>query len=299
MTLTSYMTITSELCEKTGGSTLPSALTYRSASARRAEILEVLNADGAYVSHAELSKRFEVSEMTIRRDARMLEQSGLVRLVAGGVCLVREPVAENDFRLRTERDVHAKREIAATALTLITGNSTVALDAGSTVLELARKLTLLPRLRVVTASLPVMCLLGDHLNIELIGLGGVLHPRTQAFAGPATIGALTQIRTNQVFLGAAAIRTEGMSNGLYEGNTWDSEVKRALISSADEVVLLADSTKFDCTAIAKFGSLSDIDIAVVDDRITSSDVELLTAAGIRVVKAEPIGETSPSDRSIP
>ena len=299
MTITSYGTITSELCEKTGGSTLPSALTYRSASARRAEILEVLNADGAYVSHAELSKRFEVSEMTIRRDARMLEQRGLARLVTGGVCLVREPLAENDFRLRSEREVHAKREIAAAALTLIRDNSTVAFDAGSTVLELARKLTFSHRLKVVTASLPVMCLLGDRPNIELIGLGGVLRSRTQAFAGPATIEALTHIRADQVFLGTGAIRTEAMGNGVYEGNTWDSEVKRALISSTDEVVLLADSTKFDRTAVAKFGSLSDIDIVVVDDRITSSDVELLTAAGIRVVKAEPIGETSPLGLSIP
>ena len=277
---------------------MDSPLTHRSGQARRAEIINMLNADGAYLSHSELGKRFDVSEMTIRRDARLLEQRGLARHVAGGVCLVREPLPENDFRLRTERDVDAKCQIAATALRLIAGNSTIALDAGSTVLELARKLTLPYPLTVVTASLPVMWLLGDRPNIELIGLGGLLHPRTQAFAGPATVEALTQIRTDQVFLGASAIRSEGTGNGVYEGNTWDSEVKRALIRSADEVILLADSTKFDRTAIAKFGSLSDIDVLVVDDNITSSAVELLTAAGIRVVKAEPIGAPNQSDRSI-
>jgi DeoR/GlpR family transcriptional regulator of sugar metabolism len=269
----------------------PASLKYRSAPARHAAILDMLSADGAYLSQAELSKCLDVSEMTIRRDARLLESRRLLRVVSGGVCLIREPVPENAFPLRTQRDTEAKRRIAAAALSLLAPNSTVALDAGSTVLEFAREFTPRHVLTVVTASLPVMCLLGNNPNVELIGLGGVLRPRTQAFAGPMTVDSLRQLRVQQTFLGATAVN----SDGTYEGNTWDFEVKRALIEIADEVVLLADSKKFERTAIVRVGPLSDVDLAVVDERIAPSAVEILKSAGIRVVIAGDTAETGASD----
>ena len=257
------------------------ALKYGSAPARRAQILDLLGASGAYLSQAELSHMLGVSEMTIRRDARDLAQQGLLRVVAGGVCLIREPLADNDFRLRAQADTTLKRQLGAVALSMVAPNSTIAIDAGTTLLEMARLIGPTQTLKVVTASLPVMTLLADRPNVRLFGLGGELHPRTQAFAGPTTIESLRHLRVAQLFLGASAVS----GGGTYEGNTWDSEIKRAMVAAADQVVLVVDSSKFHRSAIALAVPLTAVHIAVVDDGISTGARDMLEAAGVRVVVA--------------
>ena len=89
------------------------------------------------------------------------ESRRLLRVVSGGICLILWTLYQRMHSLfRTQRDTEAKRRIAAAALSLLVPNSTIALDAGSTVLEFAREFTPQHVLTVVTASLPVMCLLG-------------------------------------------------------------------------------------------------------------------------------------------
>ena len=253
-------------------------LTYRSAPARRAQILDLLRTS-AYLGQGELSQLLGVSEMTIRRDARELDERGLLRVVPGGVSSVSTLLAANEFALRVDRQVDAKRQIAAAAVGTIAPRSTIAIDAGTTALEIARLLDSRQPLTVVTASLPVMVVLGDHPGIEMIGLGGMFRARTQAFAGPATIDALRRLHVARLFLGAAAVD----SRGTYEGNTWDSEIKRSLIDAADEVTLVVDSTKFARTAVARVCPLSAIHSAIVDAGISEADREMLEAAGVRVM----------------
>ena len=262
-----------------GRTPLSSGLKYGSAPARRAQILDLLGANGAYLSQAGLSHLLGVSEMTIRRDAHDLEKQGLLLLVAGGVCLIREPLAGNDFRLRAQARTALKRQLAAAALSMVAPNSTIAIDAGTTLVEMARLIGPAQMLKVVTASLPVMTLLVDRPNVQLYGLGGELHPRTQAFAGLATIEALRHLRVEQLFLGASAVSR----GGTYEGNTWDAEIKRAMIAAADQVVLVVDSSKFERSAIALAAPLTAVHVAVVDDGISTGARDMLETAGIRVV----------------
>ena len=255
-------------------------LRYGSAPARRQRILKLVR-ETSFVGAGELSERLGVSEMTIRRDVRLLSDQGLVRSVHGGVTRIAETTLGTDFRIRSTQHHEAKASIAAAALELVRTDATIALDTGTTTLELATLLAAPRRLSVVTPSLPAMVALADRPGIEVIGLGGILHSESQGFAGPATLAALRSLSVNQVFLGTTAIGR----GALWCGNPWDAETKRELVSIADEVVLLADSAKFSATAMANIVPFGAIHILVTDDGISEADLEEVEAAGVRVIVA--------------
>jgi DeoR/GlpR family transcriptional regulator of sugar metabolism len=267
-------------------------LRYQSAPERRARILEVLR-ERSYASAAELSGEFGVSKMTIRRNIQRLASEGAARAVRGGISVVPHDRSGGDygsmgtdFSIRTRKMAAAKREIARAALQLIKPESTIALDAGTTTLELARLLPTDMRLRVVTASLPAMVALADRSGIETIGLGGVLRREPQAFAGPPTIAALRELHIHQAFLAASGIRDGQMLCG----NLWDSETKRTLVEVSEELILVADSSKFGLSAMTRVGPLSALRTLVVDDGIEEQDRRCVEAAGVSVIVTSPTAE---------
>lgn len=209
-------------------------------AARQRALLATLQAEG-YCSAGELSRRLAVSEMTIRRDVKDLAERALVRPVYGGVTLPADVLlAGTAFSERSGRAVAAKQAIAAAAARLVPPASTVVLDSGTTMLQLARALPRDEGITVVTASLPVMNELARREDVRLVGLGGTFHPETQAFAGPETLAAAATPRATLLFLAASAIR-EGR---IYCGSYADAEIKRAFLAMAARVVVVADSAKF-------------------------------------------------------
>jgi DeoR/GlpR family transcriptional regulator of sugar metabolism len=268
----------------------------QSGERRRSRILDHIRQNG-YGSQGELARLLGVSEMTIRRDGRRLAVEGLVHAVRGGILAVGEPTVGIDFRLREHRHPNTKRAIARAALGMIDSGTTIALDAGTTTLELARLLVPPLQLKVVTSSLPAINVLAGRPDIETIGLGGTLSSELQHFTGPLTLTALRHLHVDQVFLAATAVSKGAM----YCNVMWDAEIKRALIELGDEVVLLADSSKFSMTAIARVASLAAVRTVVVDDLIAPSELESIRAAGIRVVTvpATPEPDEASAELDIP
>jgi DeoR/GlpR family transcriptional regulator of sugar metabolism len=129
-----------------------------------------------------------------------------------------------------------------------------------------------------------MITLRDRAGIEVVGLGGVLHPESQGFAGPATLAALAKLRVNQAFLATTAIGR----GALWCGNAWDAETKRELARIADEVILMADSSKFESTAMSNVIPVSAVDLLVTDDGITDKQRQELETEGVRVIVAAPV-----------
>jgi DeoR/GlpR family transcriptional regulator of sugar metabolism len=140
----------------------------------------------------------------------------------------------------------------------------IALDAGTTTLELARRLPPGDG-TVVTHSLPAMTVLGDHTG--LIGLGGLHHPPTQAFTGPDTVAAIGRLRVHTFFLAASGLSRQHA----YCGTPLDAETKQAFIAIAERVVLLADSSKLRRTAPVPICGYDRIDAFVTDDAITGAE----------------------------
>lgn len=259
-----------------------SRMRYHSAPARRSHIMNLVQEAGHY-SARDLSRALGVSEMTARRDIRLLAGEGLVKAVYGGVSSLSPSLNGVDFRLRAKQHVDAKRAIARAARSLVRANSTIALDAGTTAFELARSLPHDQNLTVVTHSLPVMHALASRTDIELIGLGGLLHPESQSFAGPLTVAALRNLRVATLFLAASAVDDDAM----FCGNLFDAETKRALIEAADETVLIVDASKFGRTATVRVGPTTGTHTIVVDDALDPRLVGSLRSQGIRIIVARP------------
>jgi DeoR family fructose operon transcriptional repressor len=219
------------------------SMRYDSAPARRRTILEALRTSG-FVSVADLTRELGVSDMTIRRDLRKLEQSGEVRVVRGGVSVPHGPLHAPAFVSRAGIASAAKRLIAETAVELIGPTDTVAIDAGTTTYALAEALPENFRGSVVTHSVPVIQLMLNRGTGRIVGLGGDVLPESQAFVGPMTVDATARLRVRTLFLGAAAAD----DRGVYVATDIERPTKQALIDIADQVVLLADHTKFTTSA---------------------------------------------------
>ena len=255
-------------------------LRYRSAPERRARILELVRAHG-HLTAAEVSAELSVSEMTVRRDIALLAAQGLARAVRGGISRLPAEVVGTDYAVRARLQTAAKRRIGEAAARLVRPDTTIALDVGTTTLELARALPLTARLSVVTPSLPAMLELATRPEVELVGLGGTLVAESQAFAGPGTVAAMREVRVDQAFLGASALR-DGQILG---GNPWDAELKRAMLEVAQQVIVLADAGKLARGATYRVGALRRGHVLITDDAIDPEDRARLEEAGVSVLIA--------------
>lgn len=226
---------------------------------RRTALLELVVSEG-YCSAAQLSRDLGVSEMTIRRDIRELAERGLARSVYGGITTLQDSaLTGTEFSARAAVAVEQKRRIAREAARLVRAASTIALDSGTTTAELARALPPDEGLTVVTGSLPVISALAQLAGVRLIALGGTFHPDTQSFASSEQQAMAHPL--DMFFLAASAVRNQR----IYCRSYFDAEVKRALISRAAQVVVLADSSKFGASADVMVAPVEAVNTIITDD----------------------------------
>lgn len=256
-------------------------LRYTRAGARRDALVQLVR-DHGFCSVRDLSDLLGVSRVTVRRDILQLHADGLVRAAHGGVSAVSGTTTGGPFELRRQQNRVAKQAIAHRAAKLLAGadDVVIGIDAGTTAAELADCLASETGLTIVTHSLPVMNAFSRNRGIELVAAGGVFDTDTQAFTGPAAIANLQRVRLSTLFLTASSIR----SSMMYCGNDFEAEAKRTLLSLADRVVLLIDSSKFARAAAFTVAPLEAVDLVVVDDRLSSDAEADLADTDIELVK---------------
>ncbi|MCG5212801.1 DeoR/GlpR family DNA-binding transcription regulator [Streptosporangium sp. KLBMP 9127] len=253
------------------------ALRYEAAPARRQAILDQVRARG-FSSIADLAQALGVSDMTVRRDVRRLDELGEVRVVHGGVSL---PPGQ-EFSAREHANTGPKHRIGAAAARLIKPGDTIAVDAGTTTHALVTALPDTFGGSVVTHSIPVMQALLDSPTTRCVGLGGDLYPLSRAFVGPATVEAAARLRVRWCFLGAAAIDDRGCY-GVYD---LERPTKQALMDIADYVVLLADADKFRSSAPVLLASMERLHTIITDAEPPPSVRRAMEHHGVRLVIAE-------------
>ncbi len=247
---------------------------------RRDKLLEIVRRQG-FASLPDLAEKLQVSESTVRRDLAHLERNGLARRTHGGAFYAGPSPHLSHFRNRQTAEWGKKRAIARVAASLVDGVDTLLLDGGSTTYELARLLTGRP-LQVVTNSLPVANLFSSRPEVELILVGGYLHSTSGVLLGAYAEEMLGSLRVRMAVISAAGV-TE---TGLYNSNHMTASTQRAMIRVADEVILVADSTKFGHQSIAQVCPLCDIDRVVVDSQLDERWHEVLGAAGVALSLAD-------------
>jgi DeoR/GlpR family transcriptional regulator of sugar metabolism len=247
---------------------------------RRSRLLEMVRLRG-FASLPDLASELQVSESTIRRDLDFLEEAGSAQRTHGGVFYTGPSPKLTHFDQRQQADLDKKRAIGRGAEALIEDGDTILLDGGSTTYELAR-LLVGRSLQVVTNSLPVANLFTSSDSADLVLIGGYVHTRTGVSLGPYANQMLADLNVRRAVLSVAGVN----ANGYYNSNLLLVETERAMMKAADEVIVVADSTKFGRTCLARLCDLGDIDVLVVDDVISEEWRGQLASAGVRLVIVE-------------
>ncbi len=261
------------------------------AETRRRLLLELVAKQG-FATLDELTRALAVSESTVRRDLESLDLAGQVKRTHGGAVYSGEVRTMPALEDRLGTATVEKRAIGRSTAALVEDGESVLLDGGTTTLEVARCLAGRP-VQVVTNSLPIAQLLTSSPAVDLILIGGYVYPRTGVALGPLAIATMQGIRVRKAILGAGGIVAEGV----YNSNLLLVETERQMMSCGQEVVLVADHTKFGRLALAKLCELSSVQRLITDDAIPETYRTLIEAAGVTIhlAKIEPGEEPGPKN----
>jgi DeoR/GlpR family transcriptional regulator of sugar metabolism len=248
-------------------------------------VLEILGRTG-YRSVSELAADLRVSEMTVRRYLDKLEQKELIKRTHGGA-FAGQDMIEVDYRVRETVRRAEKEAIGRLAWTLIQSGESVFVDAGTTAAYLAAAMDDTRRITVVTNSTIILQSLENRSNIETILLGGKVHGASHSLIGPIAEEVVRQFRFTKAFLGAAGINLE---EGLTQSNIDEVPVKKRVAANSKEVIVLADSSKFNRDVLVMFLRLDQVHTVVTDSGIPPEHRRSLEEQGIRVLVADPAHE---------
>jgi DeoR/GlpR family transcriptional regulator of sugar metabolism len=249
---------------------------------RHEKLLDYINKKKK-ASVRELSKCFNVSTVTIRRDLDELVQRGLVIKTHGGALSLNNNFStEIPYERKFVQNVEAKKKIGHTAARLVEDNDVIILDAGSTTLEIATQLKPLKNVTVITNDLKIAMTLAHKPGITLMVTGGIQEKAVYTLTGPTAEEFLSKIRANKTFLGADAI---SLDYGITNRTLQEVSVKKSMMKAADEIILVADHSKLNKKVFAFLCELKDIDKIIID-KIEPKVKEALLEMGVEVIVAE-------------
>lgn len=248
------------------------------AAERRARIKRVLM-EKRYIKVAELTRLFDVSDETIRRDLDELEKQGILKKNYGGAELVEDSYVVPPFRIRNEENMDVKLQVGKKVSELITDDTFVILDAGSTTLCVARALRD-KRLSVLTNDLNIAYELSGVQNINVFLTGGMLKKENNSLIGPEAIRSIATYNASVAIIGTGGMT---FNKGFTTGDTFEAEVKRAMMASADRVMIVADASKINKKAMVTFADLSEADDVVIGGQADEDFTAGLADMGINVI----------------
>lgn len=232
---------------------------------------------------ANLCSEFSVSPATIRNDLRELEESGFLKRTHGGAISNRKANYEPNSYQKEIEYIDEKKAIAKLALQCINEGDTIALDTGTTTFELAKLLVDFQKLTVVTNDLQIAAYLERNSDASIIIAGGPVRRNFHCTTGKKAIDTIKDLNVDKTFLAANAL---SVKKGLSTPNIDMAGVKSVLIGLADEVILLADSSKMDKSTFVRFADMGQIDLLITDSGADDEYVELLRMEGIEVEVCE-------------
>lgn len=248
---------------------------------RRNLILQELDEVG-YVKVNELSKKLKCSEVTIRNDIKEMEEQGLLERTHGGATKVGIQFTKRYTGETIYRNVDKKMIIAKKAYELIEDNDTIIIDDASTSLYLTQfiKEGTSKHIVVMTNSLLVAMELADVKHVDLFLVGGQVAGTLAATMGELTINHMSEFFVDKAFIGVHGIN---FNVGITSIGTLQMQVKRAIIKSAKEVYVLADSSKFGGSYLSVICPLDKVTKVITDNEITEEYIHIANEQNIDLV----------------
>ena len=232
-----------------------------------------------------LARTFGVSTVTIRNDLANLEKAGELLRDRGGAITTPAPRQVRHLLGLNERatlHLEAKQRIGQAATQFVQPGDTIIMDAGTTVVQMAPHLAAVRPLTVVTNALNVALTVGTATDAQIILLGGLLSREALSSVGPLTEQTLTDLTVQKLFLGTQALDLE---DGLTDTTLEIAQVKRAMIKAARQVILLADSSKWNHTGFIKVAQCAEIDVLISDANFPETARTAIERLGIRLILA--------------
>ena len=232
---------------------------------RRRAIEQIVTVKGE-VLLTELEVQFpDISSMTLRRDLIYLEKMGIVRRTRGGaisVSRVNKPY-EDAFSRRAQRDIVAKRNICRAALKLISVDSTIFLDSGSTLMQFAQMMP--DENSIIITSGPNIALeLASKAKPDILLLGGRLRRNTLSASGVWAVNALDKLNIDLAFMATSGFTVE---NGFTSGSIEESEIKQRVMQRAKTRIMLMDHSKSSRVLPFTFAHMNNIEYIISDTEL--------------------------------
>jgi DeoR family transcriptional regulator of aga operon len=238
-------------------------------------ILQQLNETGS-VGVEELARHLSLSQASIRRDLHLLEQQQLLTRTHGGA-VASGVLYELPMRYRGGQRHEAKRAIARRVAELLPSDvGSLGINGGSTTTEVARAIASRPALRVVTSALNIASELAVRANIELVVCGGSVRSESYELVGP-----LAEMTLANINIGVAIVGVDGVdaTAGFTTHHEVEAHTNRALLRSAERVIVVADSSKIGKRGFAKITDISSAADLVTDSGISRKDAEEIERLG--------------------
>lgn len=253
-------------------------------NARIKSIIDTLRYKNA-VTIKELTKKLNVSEMTIRRDLSLLENDNIVDLIPGGAIFKVSRDAERDsekYLIYNEetRRTREKLRIGQRAASMIEPHDTIILDVGSTVEHIAKFIPEDIPVTILCYALNILVEVYRKKSCNPILAGGYLHDNTLMFESPEGIGLINRTRADKGFISAAGFHE---TLGVTCANPYEVETKKAVLRSSKTKILTIDSMKFGKTKIGYFADINDFDIIITDSEISEEYRTIITDSNIELI----------------
>ncbi len=229
----------------------------------------------------QLSKMYDVSDMTIRRDLLKMEQAGLIKRTYGGAISVGRNI-ETSVETRLSENLDRKIAIAELCVKLVRPKDTILMDAGTTVMEVARRLPEGLGLTVITNAMTVVNVLIDKPGIELMILGGPFQHTPQVTVGSSVIESIKSLNVSRAFITATGF---SLDFGLTDANILQSEIKRHMMDRAQIRTLVIDSSKYGVLSLSRFADLKEFDQIITDDQLDPDVVQQIRSEKTDVLLA--------------
>ena len=237
-----------------------------------------------HVSVRELSALLSVTEVTIRTDLNELAAQGKIARTHGGARLVEERTRqEYSFQTRRSLNLHAKQKIGEAAAKMVDSLDSILLDSSTTVLAMAHALAGRPELKditvIPTGVWTAIELMGSR-NINVLLPSGYLRHTSGSIAGLPTHQFFEGINIRKAFLGAWGVSSE---KGLTDTHLIEIELKKNIVSRIEEIIVLADGSKFYQTGLASYASINQVRKIITDKTAPATVVRDIERRGVEVV----------------
>ena len=242
-------------------------------------ILERLRERG-FVTVADLGRNLDVSEATVRRDLRRLEERGLLFRTHGGANPPSHLVYDRPVSEKAKQNAREKERIGRAAAALIQENDSVIFASGTTVMQVAKHVDPEIHLTVLTSAINVAIELSRHPTAELIQLGGMVRNTSTSAVGPMAEEMMASYSCRKLFLGVDGL---DITHGLTTTNPFEASLNKRMIAAAQEVIVVTDCSKFGLRGFSHICSMEEVDKIITDDKLPTATLHVLEERGLEVV----------------